>query len=141
MISMTMKKNFRRLEKYLDRDFTGTTRKTLNKYGEKGVEALKAVTPVRTGLTRDSWEYQVTQKDGKLRLIWRNTNLTNEGVPVVVLLEYGHGTSNGRFVPARPFVRATLKPIIERISHVVLKNVTRKEKDTGVTEESEVDET
>lgn len=80
--------------------------------GEAGVIALKEATPVRTGKTADSWVYKIKMEDnGGLSVSFENTNVVN-GENVALLIEHGHGTKTGQFVPARPFINEALKPII-----------------------------
>lgn len=135
MISVRQKGNLRRIEKYLKQDYTDTTRKTLKKYGDIGLESLKAATPVRTGLTRDSWEVELKEHKGNFKLSWNNTNLDRDGLPVIVLLEYGHGTTNKGYVPGRNFVRPTIRPILEKIDKIITRNIARNARINGGIEE------
>ena len=84
----------------------------LDRYGRKGVERLSEATPVRTGLTADSWKYKVMKyPDGTYKFIFSNTNLS-DGIPVIVFLRYGHVTSTGGWVEGHDFVT----PIINELT-------------------------
>jgi len=97
----------------------------LNKYGPVGVAALRSVTPVDTGETASRWTYKVYISSGKWQLEWRNENLTDTGVPVVVLLEFGHGTGTGGYVAGKRFIRPAIVPIFAQIISEVRREVAR----------------
>jgi hypothetical protein len=82
----------------------------MDKYGRIGVERLSAATPVRTGLTADSWSYKVENQNEGYKLTFSNSN-TSEGIPIIVFLRYGHVTSTGGWVEGNDFV----KPIIDQL--------------------------
>ena len=93
--------------------------KKLEKYGEMGVEALMANTPVDTGKTRDSWTYEITKDNqGVYSIRWINTNRSegDHGPPVVVLLYYGHITRQGGYVEGRDFITPAMQPVFDKIA-------------------------
>lgn len=96
----------------------------LNKYGQEGVNALASATPTDSGKTANSWTYEVKQFKGGAKIIWSNTNIVN-GVPIAILIEYGHGTKNGGYVSGREFINDALKPIFDKITNEVWKEVTK----------------
>ena len=93
--------------------------------GERGVAALKAVTPVDTGLTRDSWKYSYEIKNSTASLIFSNNNLAEEGTPIVILLVYGHATQSGYYVQGNDFVTPAIKPILEQLANDIWLEVTK----------------
>ena len=95
---------------------------TLNKYGELGVRALQAATPVDSGKTAYSWEYNIKENRGSYTLEWRNTNVV-DGVVVAVLLQYGHATRNGGYVQGRDYINPAIKPIFDNIAEQLWKEV------------------
>lgn len=108
------------LMKLLKKDFTSV----LHRYGKRGVDALQAATPVDTGTTAHSWGYTVTESPGSATITWTNSNV-NQGIPIVLLIEYGHGTSTGGYVQPRPFIKDTIEPIIDELADALWKEVTR----------------
>ena len=94
----------------------------LEKYGRKGVEALSSATPRRTGLTASSWDYAIKNKNGQYELSWYNTNIQN-GLPIAIILNYGHGTSNGSYVVGRNYIEPAIAPILDEIAEEVWKEV------------------
>lgn len=92
----------------------------LNKYGEMGVKALEAATPKDTGKTAASWEYSIKMTDTQATITWENTNCTegkNKGIPIVVLIKYGHGNGKGGQVPPNDFITPAMKPIFDKIAN------------------------
>lgn len=98
---------------------------TLDKYGREGVAALSMATPVDTGKTAASWRYEVKNVPGELSISWINDSATKDGIPIVVLIQYGHGTGNGGYVQGNDFINPAIKPIFDKISDALWKEVTR----------------
>jgi hypothetical protein len=94
----------------------------LSRYGEKGVRALASSTPRRTGKTAGSWGYEISQKGNKWTITWTNTNIVN-GVPIALVLEYGHGTGTGGYVAGRQYITKAIEPIMNEIADGVWKAV------------------
>lgn len=97
--------------------------KKLDKYGREGAAALSAATPVDSGATANSWGYEVRREAGGMTLTWTNGNVVG-GVPVAILLQYGHGTGTGGYVSGRDYINPTLRPLFDRIANDVWKAVT-----------------
>lgn len=96
----------------------------LEKYGEEGVEALRAATPIDTGLTADSWYYEITESDGRLAIQWLNRNV-NKHVNIAVILQYGHGTGTGGWVEGVDYINPALRPVFDHIAKGVWEEVTK----------------
>ena len=96
----------------------------LKKYGEKGVRALSEATPKDTGLTAASWDYEIwTDGKGEYKLYWTNSNLAEPGMPIAILIQYGHGTKNGTYVKGVDYINPALKYILEKLSQDLQKEV------------------
>lgn len=108
--------------RYLQKVSNTSLAKTLSKSGTEGVTALKRNTPVKTGKTAASWEYDVTTTAEGIALVWNNTNV-QDGIPVVQLLENGHVDRSGKWVNARPFVKQTMDDLEMQIVSDVWKEV------------------
>lgn len=96
----------------------------LSKYGQQGVDALSKATPVDTGETANSWKFKIESKKGKATIIWYNTNVVN-GVPIAILLQYGHGTQNGGYIQGRDYINPAMRPIFDRMANDIWKEVTK----------------
>lgn len=124
MFKINSKGNFDRTEKilksFLNEEYIPLD--ILEKYGRKGVEALSSATPRRTGLTASSWDYTIKKKNGQYELSWYNTNIQN-GLPIAIILNYGHGTSNGSYVVGKNYIEPAIAPILDEIAEEVWKEV------------------
>lgn len=89
-----------------------------------GVAALRSATPVDTGLTSQSWYYQITQKKGLVEIVFLNSNVQN-GIPIAIILQYGHGTRNGGYVQGRDYINPAIQPIFDKIVEDAWREVTR----------------
>jgi hypothetical protein len=122
MITFKHTGNFKLTEKFMKGAIKHNPRPTLIKYGRKGVLVLAAETPKDTGETANSWDYKlISTKDG-YSLEWTNSN-AEFGVPVVILIQYGHGTGNGAYVQGRDFINPALKPILDQLAEDLTKEV------------------
>ena len=88
-----------------------------------GIAALSAATPVDEGKTASAWTYEVVRHRGYFAIHWSNTHV-NDGIPVAVLLQYGHGTRNGGYVQGTDYINPALKPIFDQIAADMWKVVT-----------------
>ena len=88
-----------------------------------GVSALESATPVDSGLTASSWDYEIHQSRNSAKIVWTNSNI-NQGVPIAIILQYGHGTRNGGYVQGRDYINPAIKPVFDRIAEGVWKEVT-----------------
>lgn len=95
----------------------------LESAGAKGVAALAANTPADSGLTANSWSYEVKKSGQSATITWTNTNI-NDGFEVAVSLDYGYSTGTGGWVPGRPYINAAMQPIFDEITNTVWKAVT-----------------
>ena len=96
----------------------------LNKYGRAGVAALSSATPVDSGETAASWYYEITNKNNTITTSFHNSNIQN-GVPIAILLQYGHGTGTGGWVQGRDYINPAIQPIFDQIAEYAWKEVTR----------------
>lgn len=124
LISIKVKGNFDKTTDFLKRNQKIKV-PNLEKLAKEGVEALAAMTPVDTGLTQASWGYEISQKDGNISITWTNSNLTKNGIPIVILLHYGHATKDGGYVKGSEFIDEALQPVFKRIADEVWKEVNK----------------
>ena len=123
MIKITHKGDFSRVTAYLKKAKKGVSIKSLDKYGKAGVAALAAATPVDTGLTASSWSYEIENKNGVVRISFTNSNIQN-GVPIAIILNYGHGTGNGGWVEGRDYIDPAIQPIFDELVNDAWREVT-----------------
>ena len=87
----------------------------LNEFGQAGVDALQAATPVRTGKTSNSWYYEIYEEDGKTHLTWYNTN-TNKGINIAVIIDTGHASLDGSWTPGYNYIEGAIRPVMDDIN-------------------------
>lgn len=97
----------------------------LKRYGEEGVRLLSNATPIDTGVTASSWGYKSTIGDGFISITWTNRNTTPNGIPIVILIQYGHATGNGGYVQGRDFINPAIQPLFDKIADEIWKEVTK----------------
>lgn len=124
MIEFSMKGSFDKTFAFLKRNRKLDT-KDFEKFGQMGVEALREATPKDTGLTADSWYYEITNKDGKLVIQWLNSNVVDGWCNVAIMLQYGHATGNGGYVEGIDYINPALRPIFDKIAKHAWREVTK----------------
>ena len=124
MITFRHKGNFNKLTVFLEKADRTARLKDLDKYGREGVAALASATPVDTGLTASSWYYEIKRQNGVVALNFCNSNVNN-GIPIAIILQYGHGTRNGGWVEGRDYINPAIQPIFDKIADEAWKEVTR----------------
>lgn len=125
MINISVKGDFKHAEEFFKRAQDSTFYRHLSLYGQRGVDALAAATPKDTGKTASSWAYEINERSGEIQIIWHNTNLTYTGIPIAILIQYGHGTRNGGYVIGRDFINPALQPVFDAIAEDVWKEVSK----------------
>lgn len=115
MIRVRHKGDFSKTIKYLGELKKAIDIKELEKYGREGVAALASATPVKTGLTASSWYFEIENKNGKISINFLNSNIQN-GVPIAIILQYGHGTRSG-WVQGRDYINPAIQPIFDKITN------------------------
>lgn len=124
MITFRHKGDFSNLTKFLERAKEAAHVGVLDKYGREGVAALASATPVDSGLTAASWYYKIENKNGTATISFYNSNIQN-GVPIAIILQYGHGTGTGGWVEGRDYINPAIQPIFDKIVDSAWREVTK----------------
>lgn len=85
----------------------------LEHFGQAGVAALRAATPVESGETAEAWFYEIIQDGKSWSIVWGN-NHVEDGRQIAVLLQYGHGTRTGGYVAGQDYINPALRPIFDQ---------------------------
>lgn len=123
MITISSKGDFNKTNRFLSRMGRLNLSSKVAKYGQEGVRALSSATPQSTGLAASSWGYSVKTNSNGFSLTWTNSDIEN-GFPVAVMIQYGHGTKNGGYVQGIDYINPAIRPIFERILNELWKEVT-----------------
>lgn len=124
MIKFSHKGDFSKTIRFLKNAKKAIRLEALDKYGKEGVSALASATPVDSGKTANSWHYKIIKQKGLVRITFYNSNIQN-GVPIAIILQYGHGTSNGGWVQGRDYINPAIQPIFDKITDQAWKEVTK----------------
>jgi hypothetical protein len=124
VVMFRQKGSFKRTSDFLKRASSLNLNAILNQYGQEGVEALRAATPMDTGTTANSWSYSIHKGTGSITITWSNSNIV-DGVPIAVILQYGHGTRNGGYVQGTDYINPAMKPIFDKIAQRAWEEVKR----------------
>lgn len=124
MITFRHKGDFSKITRYLEKAKEVVKLGDLDKYGREGVAALSSNTPVETGLTASSWYYEIKHSNGSVSITFNNSNIQN-GVPIAIILQYGHGTGTGGWVEGRDYINPAIQPIFDKIANDAWREVTK----------------
>lgn len=124
MISFKHKGDFSKVNRYLAKTKEAVKIKDLDRFGKEGVAALASATPVDSGLTASSWYYEIERKNGSISITFNNSNIQN-GVPIAIILQLGHGTNNGGWVQGRDYINPAIQPVFDRILNDAWEEVTK----------------
>lgn len=125
MITFSHKGDFSKTIKFLERAKKAIQLNDLDKYGQEGVAALASATPVDSGLTASSWHYTISNKNESITISFSNSNIQN-GVPIAIILQYGHGTRNGGWVQGRDYINPAIQPIFDKIANNAWREVAKR---------------
>lgn len=124
MISFRQQGDFSKLTRFFEKAKEAVKIGDLDRYGREGVAALASATPVDSGLTANSWSYKIENKNGSATISFHNSNV-NKGVPIAIILQYGHGTRNGGWVQGRDYINPAIRPIFDKIAETAWREVTK----------------
>ena len=124
MITFRHTGDFSKTTRFLERAKHAVRLADLDRFGREGVAALASATPVDSGLTAKSWHYEITYTKSGVKISFYNSNIQN-GVPIAIILQYGHGTGTGGWVEGRDYINPAIQPIFDRIVDEAWREVTR----------------
>lgn len=114
---------FTKTEQFLNRMKRREYLNVLDEFGRDGVQALRNTTPVDSGATAEAWDYEIKRTRNYTEIVWTNSNI-NDGVPIAVILQYGHGTGTGGYVQGRDYINPAIRPVFDKIAEKAWKVVT-----------------
>lgn len=124
MIKFRQKGDYSKFTRYLERIKEVVKLGDLDKYGRAGVAALASATPVESGVTAASWRYEINHNQNSVSISFYNDNI-NKGVPIAIILQYGHGTGTGGWVEGKDYINPAIQPIFDKITEDAWKEVTK----------------
>lgn len=122
MITFTEKGDLKKTTLFLEKCLQPFNMGVLNKYGQRGVEALRAASPIETGRMAHSWYYDIENTKEGVKITWSNSDIEG-GYNVAILVQYGHGTKSGGYVAGKDFINPAMRPIFEQLKNELLKEI------------------
>lgn len=123
MVKYKVTGDFNPLRDFLKARRAAKIRAVMEKYAQVGVKLIASNTPVDTGTTANSWYYEIESGETSSTIYFKNSNVVN-GVPVAVLIQYGHATKNGGYVEGIDFINPALRPIFDDMVEKAWREVT-----------------
>ena len=123
MITFRQKGDFSKTTRFLEKARETVHLGNLDRFGREGVAALSSATPIDSGNTANSWYYEITNRNGVAKVTFKNSN-TQNGIPIAILLQYGHATRNGGYVQGRDYINPAIQPIFDRMAEAAWREVT-----------------
>lgn len=122
-IGVETKGDFQNITAWLKRVASNAPTATLNSLGKEGVSALRSATPKRSGQTAGGWGYKVKKTGRGWDIIWYNNSHPETSANVALLLQNGHGTGTGGYVPGQDYINPALKPVYNSASRKLANEV------------------
>lgn len=95
-------------------------KKTLSQIEKQGTASLSLHTPVgETGQTALGWTGKVTDNE----IQWANNAHPQESVNIAKIIQFGHGTGTGGYVPPFNYIPPALAPVFDTAVDVIAKEV------------------
>lgn len=124
MIRVIVEGSTAKTEAFLDRMIHFNPRAKIEAQAQRGVDALRSVTPRDSGATADQWRYEILQNGSSITIWWINDHNVN-GFNVAVGLQYGHGTGQGGYIQGIDYINPALRPVFDDIAGKVWEEVQR----------------
>lgn len=114
--------SLKHIEGFFHKDRTRRVYQLLNEYGRRGVELLRDATPNDSGKTASGWDYEIQTTSAGISLFWTNNNV-KDGVPIAILIQYGHATRGGTYVQGIDYINPALRSIFQEMADKLWKEV------------------
>ena len=127
MIKVKVKGNYDKTERFLKENENPLIRLrgVLEKYGREGIAVLSSDTPIDTGETASSWDYRIEEGKDFISLVFTNNKTTYTGIPIAILLQYGHGNGRGGYVQGRDYINPAIQPVFDKLADAAWKEVNK----------------
>lgn len=123
-VKLSQSGDLKTVEKYLKKSLGNNWINVLHSIAQEGVENLMMYTPRDSGVTANSWYYEIVEGNGMISVVWKNTNVNN-GVNIALILQYGHATGNGGYVYGVDYINPALRPIFDKLAEAGWREVTK----------------
>jgi hypothetical protein len=124
MVTIESKGDFKKATRFFKKSRKAVQLKNATSVAEKCIQRLKAVTPVETGITANSWTYKIERGWRKTTIQINNTNIQN-GINIALLLEFGHRTKGGGWVSGKNYIEPEIQKAYNEVLNKTWKELER----------------
>lgn len=118
-ITFESKGEFENVNAWLKKAMSNNVDGELRRLADEGTKSLASRTPMNTGATASGWYSKVTIRNGVTEISWMNDAHPQESVNIAKLIELGHGTGTGGYVPPRPYIKGAMNPIWAQTEQII----------------------
>jgi hypothetical protein len=122
-ISFDSKGDFNNIGSWLNKVVNHNPINVANQIASEGKRNLASGTPRDTGETASGWVSEITTNGDITEIAWKNNAHPGATVNVAKLIETGHGTGTGGYVPPRPYIKDAMNPIWKTAGDKVVKEL------------------
>ena len=97
--------DFKKTQDFLIRASNISPKPVMDATGRQIVSSLRQATPKRTGKTAAGWQYEITSTGRGYTMGAFNDSHPETSANVALLLDEGHGTRTGGYVPGHHYIR------------------------------------
>ena len=110
-VKIESKGDFDDVTRWLDDISKRRPSKALSDIASDGTKSLANHTPRDTGATAEGWQAKITTKGTTSEIAWINTAHPETSANIALLIEQGHGTRTGGYVPPNPYIKESMKSV------------------------------
>lgn len=115
--------SFKKTFSFMSKSYKIPSDKILDKIGKETVERLRIESPSEE--VAKGWSYSIIRDNkNRISLNFNNSCVTTEGDNMAIILENGHATMDGKWVPGYNFIKGPIEDAYKKI-----KSYTREELD------------
>lgn len=121
-VSFQITGSFDKTRAYLRKLQTMKIDQIVKTQAQRGVDALASATPKDSARASISWRYEVEKTSKGFTIKWLNSDIEN-GYPVALMIQYGHGTGTGGYVQGIDYINPAMRPVFHDIAQTVWRAV------------------
>lgn len=123
-ITFESKGDFNKTRAWLSKVVNHAPVDTLRQIAREGEQTLSANTPRDTGETASGWMSEITSKGSNSEIAWMNKAHPEARVNIAKIIDQGHGTGTGGYVPPRPYIQRSMESVWKTASDRLAKELT-----------------
>mgnify|MGYP007126045463 CR=1 FL=1 len=107
-ISFTSKGDFNATRDWLNKVSNSNPDNVLKTIAKEGEVSLASNTPRDTGETASGWKSKIERNSKGAEVVWYNDAHPELDVNLAKLIDLGHGTGTGGYVPPKPYIKKSM---------------------------------